>query len=347
MRIRNTIFAALLLAQTSMGTPVESFNLKRLIRDSDVIVSGTLTVEKVEPAEIEIQGRKYPANFCTGRIAIESAAKSSTLDEGSLELHWIVPNSPGGSMGYSSPRAEDKQVFFIKRESQQIVWTSHTYPSVPASSAPIVFRRDANTKLSPEEIERQIVKVMTAFAEETTHPDYERAGSLLRASHSDLPVVHESALRLVNDSSASVREMAVTVLARFKDKRALFLAKEMIAEAANQPEKGAATNVLLALSQEFKEESLPAFELALAGNNAQMRRDAAFAARYTESSRIIPSLLKLVSSPDPETAWNAMHSLGELTQHMDWRPLSQDPAEFQRCIGLWQRYAREQRITLK
>jgi hypothetical protein len=78
-----------------------------------------------------------------------------------------------------------------------------------------------------------------------------------------------------------------------------------------------------------------------------MRLQAAFAARYTESSKVIPFLLKLVSSPEQETAWNAMHSLGELTKHWDWRPTSQDPAEFQRCIALWQGYAREQLVPDK
>jgi hypothetical protein len=50
-------------------------------------------------------------------------------------------------------------------------------------------------------------------------------------------------------------------------------------------------------------------------------------------------LLPLVDDPDSEVAWNAMHSLGELTNHLDWRPISKDSPDWIRCINLWHEYS--------
>jgi hypothetical protein len=50
-------------------------------------------------------------------------------------------------------------------------------------------------------------------------------------------------------------------------------------------------------------------------------------------------LLPFVDDPDSEVAWNAMHSLGELTDHLDWRPRSKEPEEWQRTLTLWHHYA--------
>jgi hypothetical protein len=335
------IVTVILLQSLSFSFPVPIFNVEELVTKSDLVVFGRLQVTTSEPVEVERNGQKVSGMSYSARITPKRLLLGGSLGQSpDFEVRWSEPNDTRQSLHPSTPSDGDR-LYFLRKEKTSFTWTSDFYHDASAELIVTDSPVDENRARAVAEA----IQMMCAFAENTANQENERLETLHRFMV--VPkgkAVHEMAERLTNDPSLRIRDTALFITLRYRDRRFVPLATERVRLASLAESRDDVSNLLLALSQEFKEESMPAFQYALEGPNSRLQNQAAFAARYTQSTRVIPLLLKLVSSADHEIAWNAMHSLGELTHHMDWRPMSQDPGEFQRCIALWQNYAREQLI---
>lgn len=182
---------------------------------------------------------------------------------------------------------------------------------------------------------------MCRFVESAREDEQERVLQLGQLWSSKDPVVHDTAAKLVHDSNPKLQAAALFTLLRAKDASYLLMAREEILKAASgSGNTESARNLVLAITQEFPAaESMSVLKAGALGNNTELRTTIAYAARSTRSADAIPILLPLVDDPDGEVAWNAMHSLGELAEHLDWRPTSRESAEWQRCLNLWHEYA--------
>ena len=182
---------------------------------------------------------------------------------------------------------------------------------------------------------------MGGFIDSPSEDALDRTHQLWQLAFLKDSMVHDIAAKIVRDSNPDLRDMAIFTLLRLKDASYLPMAREEILRAANESgTDGDADNLVLAITQEFPgSESVGVLKAGAKARSAQLRRTIAYAARSTRSPSAIPILLPLVDDPDDEVAWNAMHSLGELTNHLDWRPKSKESEEWQRCLGLWHSFS--------
>src|SRR5438046_8019448 len=95
------------------------------------------------------------------------------------------------------------------------------------------------------------------------------------------------------------------------------MARKEILEAANGSGSDVHFgNLIIAITGAFPAESIGVLEAAAKARNSALRRPVAYAARLTRSPAAIHILLPLVVDPDDEVAWNVMHSLGVITNHL-------------------------------
>ena len=229
---------------------------------------------------------------------------------------------------------------FLKGDGDKYTFASHYYPGIPATPS-AALQNESNAEKDTETL-AIIIDQMCRYAEDTTQDKDQRLSMMHRLWMSEGPQVHKTAVTLLGDDYSRIHDAALFTLIREKDKAYVSQAQQQVLDAlrseTNLPYEGVG-NLVLALLQEFPEDSLPILMALKNAKNSALRSQIAYAARDTRTTKAVPYLLPLVDDPDSEVAGNAMHSLGSLTDHLDWRPTSKEAAEWRRCQTEWHTYA--------
>jgi hypothetical protein len=288
-------------------------------------------------------GSTVPAKEYLARVSVDRVVKGAPDLLRTLNLHWTVLLPNWGTAGYASPPDRRYLMFFLKPDElpNTYTFTSPYYPSVFATASTTKGVEFERSDGSDEQILDKVIEEMGRFIESQDEYGPERTRQLWQLGMVEEPMVHEIAVEVVHDSNPDVRGQAMFTLLRLKDASYLPMARKEILQAVNGSGSDVHVgNLILAITQAFPAfESLDVLKVGAKAPNAALRRTIAYAARSTRSSAAIPILLPLVDDPDDEVAGNAMHSLGELTNHLDWRPNSKESPEWQRCLRLWHTYA--------
>jgi hypothetical protein len=341
-RISRLLITVVLLVVVASATPVPGFSPKTLVGNSTAIVIGKVEYVSSNPKEGVFAGSPVPAKEYLARVNVDRVVKGAPDLLRMLNLHWTVLLPNWGSAGYSSPPDGRYLMLFLKSDELPDTYTfaSSYYPGVFASSSVAKADFEAGAA-SDEQILDKVIEEMGRFIESAKEDAGERARQLWQLAFVKDSMVHDFASAVVNDSNLDLRDQAIITLLRLKDASYLPVAREELLRAVDGPGSNErAGNLVLAITQEFPaSESIGVLKIAAKAHDARLRGTVAYAARSTRSASAIPILLPLVDDPDDEVAWNAMHSLGELTNHYDWRPTSKDAEEWQRCLRLWHSYA--------
>jgi hypothetical protein len=333
----------ILLAVMASATPVPGFSPRALVQNSTAIVIGKVEYVSSTPQQGVLAGSPVPAKEYLARVSVDRVVKGAPDLLRTLNLHWTELLPTWGTAGYASPPDGRYLMLFLKPDELPNTYTltSPYYPSVFASASARNRVDFEQSDVSDEQILHRVIEEMGHFIESQDEYGPERTRQLWQLGMVEEPMVHEIAAKVVHDSNPDVRGQAMLTLLRLKDSSYLPMARKEILQAVNGSGSDVHVgNLILAITQEFPAfESLGVLKAGAKTRNAALRRTIAYAARSTRSSASIPILLPLVDDPDDEVAWNAMHSLGELTKHLDWRPASKESAEWQRCLRLWHSYA--------
>ena len=341
--LRRLVISVTVLLLTATATPIPGFSPRDLVHDSELIVIGRITYLSTIDRAVLLNGRSEPGKEYFARIGVDSVLKAKGEVPQELNLHWIVPTPAGGSAAYSSPADSGYMILFLKTDEHAGSYTfaSPYYPGVRASPSASLHNLNSDPPNDSEETTtHKVVEQMCRVAESADEDSQVRRSELFLLYSLKDQSVHDTAAALVHDPDPKLRDTALFAVLRAKDASFLPMAREEVIIAAKSPERSeGANNLMLAITQEFPANlSLPIIAEAANATNAELRSTAAYAARSTRSLAAIPILLPLVDDRDGEVAWNAMHSLGELTQHLDWRPTSREPGEWQRCLNLWHNF---------
>ena len=331
------------LVVVASATSVPGFSPRDLIHNSTAIVIGKVEYVSSTPTEGMFAGSPVPAKEYLARINVDRVVKGGPDLLRLLNLHFTVLLPTWGSAGYASPPDGRYMMLFLKPDELPNTYTfaSPYYPGVFASTSPAPSAESESNSGSEEQIFHNVLEEMGRFVDSSGEDGSERARQLLRLAFVKDSIVHEIAAKVVRDSNPDLRGQALFTLLRLKDRAYLPTAQEEIIHGANGSRSDVQVgNLILAITQEFPaSDSIEVLMVAAKTRNLELRRTVAYAARSTQSPLTIPILLPLVDDPDDEVAWNAMHSLGQITNHMNWRPISKEPEEWQRCLNLWHSFA--------
>jgi HEAT repeats len=339
--MRKLLVGVIFVTIIGLATLIPGFSPATLAHESTVVAIGKLHVISSVESTTTLNGRTYPAKDFIAAFAVDSVLKQAELLPPVLNLQWTLPLAPGGLLGYGSPADGSYMLLFLKPAGKNYTFTSPYYPGVPASPAASLHNAGVPlTPVSESSLAGNIIEQMCRFAESNSEDAGLRERTLHLLADIKEPKVHETAVKLLEDSNQRVRNIALFILIRMKDASYVALARQEILAAAQTPSSDEGPrNLVLAVTQEFPEQSVPILTAAAKTSNSDLRRIIAYAARSTRSQEAVAVLLPLVDDPDSEVAWNAMHSLGELTNHLDWRPISKDSPDWIRCINLWHEYS--------
>jgi len=341
MSHRLTVIA--LFIAVASATPVPGFSPRDLVHDSTAIVVGKVEYLNSIATKGLFAGSAVPAKEYLARVNVDRVVKGGPDLLRTLNLHWIILLPSWGSVGYASPPDGRYMMLFLKPDELPNTYTfaSPYYPGVFASASDATSAQSETNAASEEQTYHKVLEEMGRFIDSPDEYGPERTRQLWQLAFVNDPIVHEVAAMVVRDSNPDVRGQAMFTLLRLKDRAYLPMAREEILRDANgQGSDVHVGNLILAITEEFPaSDSIDLLRTAAKSRNSALLRTVAFAARSTQSPLTIPILLPLVDDPDDEVAWNAMHSLGELTKHLDWRPRSKEPEEWHRCLNLWHSFA--------
>jgi len=330
-----------LLVAVASATPVPGFSPRDLVHNSTAIVIGKVEYVSSTPTEGVFAGSPVPAKEYLARVNVDRVVKGGPDLLRALNVHWTVLLPSGGTAGYTSPPDGRYMMLFLKPDELPNTYTfaSPYYPGVFASPSGGAATEPIGG--SEEQIFHKVLEEMGRFIDSSDEYGPERTRQLRQLAFVNDSTVHEIAAKVVRDSNPDLRGQAMFTLLRLKDRTYLPMAREEILHDANGSGSDVHVgNLILAITQEFPaSDSIDVLRVTAKAPNSALRRTVAYAARSTRSPLTIPILLPLVDDPDDEVAWNAMHSLGELTKHLNWRPTSKEPEEWQRCLNLWHSFA--------
>jgi hypothetical protein len=323
------------------GRIVSGFDALSLSQNSDIVVSGTIEHPNAQSGNAS----SHPATSAKDPsmlVRVDGILKAKSEVPSEITVHCASASESFEYRGNCAPSDGSYMILFLKAEgdSGAYTFTSQDYPGVLVEKGAAKSNNRQLRDRTDEDVSHEIVEQMCGFAESKSGNLDQRIQTLMLIRYSKDPIVHDTAARLVRDPNPKLHEMALIILLRAKDASFLPIARKEILDAVQFGRNDGASNLILAVTQEFPaSESVPIIAGAANASDAELRRTVAYAARSTRSPGVIPVLLPMVDDTDGEVAWNAMHSLGELVGHLDWRPTSHDPVEWQRCLNLWHAYA--------
>ncbi|HEY6269971.1 MAG TPA: HEAT repeat domain-containing protein [Candidatus Acidoferrum sp.] len=299
-----------------------------------MIAIGQVRIVASIPTTMLLQNNSYSALDRSGNLTVDRILRPSGMESTRIvPMHWVVPRPRFDGPGYADVEDGTYMLFFFKKRPGEEVYefASPYYPGLPVV---------ANAPVRDGDLEDQIVDQVSNFLESSGGDSEKKSMLLMQLGDVRTPSFTRTLYRLFNGPEPHLHMTALFALLSRKEVDLIPGAEQEILHNSNYAHIWERKNLILALSQQFEaSQSLPVLSKALRSPEIEIRQTAALALRYTHSSEAVGPLLAVVDDADSEVQWNAMHSLGELVNELEWRPNSKEPPVWQRCINHWHEFS--------
>ena len=330
VRLATVVFVATFVLSLS-AVPVPPLDVPNLTDSAELIVVGRVAhVWETSRSDMEVRGTIMPVQAIRADMQVDRVLKG-TLNILPLTIEFLMPISPGGSMGYHGILQSTYRVVFLKHGDHGYEFASPYYPSLVA--VPGVSMHGETP------LDAIVTELSAVLKASLSSPDEKREavlalGTIRTSSASE-------ALRAANTSQdVSVRFVAVQGLLLRND----FTGLRMAVDELLQPRSGIphmSHNLAYAISQSRPDErSIPEVSRLLHSASVETRRAAASALRNTGSRSAIDGLTTALSDNDFEVRYFGVIGLAEITGQSEWRPLEDEfKSNEQRYLSHWLQWA--------
>lgn len=328
------LLAALSLPENSplLSAIIPGFSLSDMAKNADLIAIGRIQITSERAQEITIQDRPSPSTEYFANLVIDNVLKSQDPQSTTIiRLHWFIPQANGPM--YPDVKDGSYLLFFLKQRLGEQVYEfqSPFYPGL--SVVP-------GTPIKSGDLEDQIIDQVCAFLESAVSGTQEKLRMIIELHGVNNPQFSRTLHQLLAGPDARLQMAALAALLQRREAALIPKAEDEILLSSSAAKLIERQNLILALSANFDaSRSLAILSKALEAPEPEIRATSAYALRLTRSADAVRPLLSAMDDLDSEVQWNAMHSLGELVNHLDWRPRSKEPAEWQRCLDLWHEFS--------
>jgi hypothetical protein len=278
-------------------------DVAELTRQADVIVLGQL-VSVVQLAPLNSPDAVASIHRSEGSIAVDRLLKGE-LPGAILKVGFQV------GPGHEEITSGQHGLFFLRRGTGVSEFADETYPYLATSS---------DVRVPPGPPLEQITEILGETVESPTQladPERERALDALRRLHTELA---ESVLRRAMQSAPEAfrLEIARSLVAR-NDLAGFSMVSEALLHPAGLTE-ATLLNLAGSLAGLRDPRAIPGLTKLIATGDPNVRRYAAVSFRQTGDSAALRPLSQLLNDDDPQTRYNAVAALGEITHQDEWTP---------------------------
>jgi hypothetical protein len=292
---------------------IPGFSLSDMAKNADVIAIGKIHINAARSTEMTIQGRPYRGTEYFADVAADSVLKPQASGAANaIRVHWFVPVPGPNDLMYSGVRDGAYLLFFLKLRpgEQAYEFQSPFYPGL--SVIPGI-------PLTSGDLEGQIIDQVCAFLESAVEGTQEKLRIITEFHGVNNPQFTSTLRHLLAGSEPRLEMAALAALLWRKDPESVSKAGDEILHGSSGATVIERQNLILALSENFdSSQSLLVLTAALMASDPGIRATSAYGLRFTRSANSVGPLLSAVDDIDSEVQWNAMHSLGELVNHLDW-----------------------------
>jgi hypothetical protein len=329
--------------------PGPALSIRGLVGPADLIIAGQVeSVQQKGAGSIELNGVEYTRLDYQAEIDVDETIKGERAPFRFTFSYSTPAVDSVGNVAEGGLAPNAYRVVFLKKTTAGYAFVTPYFPSLPAT--PNSCGPNWQIKLGEDAYHKVLQRVLNVLCT-TASPEEKRTAlwTLNWNEDSSAAPYLKAILNLSeNKSDPVLRTSLLSDLLKWKDLSVLPLVEDDLFRPSQQTEGYLKSNLLLAISSLDPEISVPLLSRALKLPEADARLGAARFLEYTNSEKVIDSLLSALDDPDRNVQFAVMASLGNITRQYEWRPHTSttvsDPF-WNACIQHWREFGAQRKQT--